>query len=107
MDKMSCNQPAPKGSEDNLGDRGEPLAAADVAGELGEAEVDQLPRWRREGVRGRGRSWNREFPSDQNRNREFFIQLIEGRYLIHFDTFYLTNVLKSLLCDIIINLKLM
>ena len=23
---------------------------------------------------------NREFPSDQNRNREFFIQLIEGRY---------------------------
>ena len=52
---ISCNQPLPKGSEHNLGDRGEPLAA-DVAGELGQAEVDKLPRWRREQVQGRG-SW--------------------------------------------------
>ena len=50
---------------------------------------------------------NREFPSDRNCNREFFIQLIQRRYLIHLDTFYLTNVPKNLLCAIIINLKLM
>ena len=52
----SVHEPVPERSKDNLGDRGEPLAA-DVAGELGEAEVDKLPRWRRERVRGRG-SWN-------------------------------------------------
>ena len=40
---------------------------------------------------------NREFPSDQNHNREFFIQLIQKGYLIHYDKFYLTNVLKNLL----------
>ena len=48
---------------------------------------------------------NREFPADRNRNRQFFIQLIQRRYLIHFDKFYLTNMPKNLLCVIIINLK--
>ena len=65
---------------------------------------------------GSGRAWsyvhtvwnhNREFPSDRNRNREYFIQLIQRRYLIHFDKFCLINVPKHLLCVIIINLKLM
>ena len=60
------------------------------------------------GVNGsKSENTNREFPSDRNRNREFFIQLIQRRYLIHFDKFYLTNVPKNLLCVIIINLKWM
>ena len=41
------------------------------------------------------RNCNREFPPDQNRNRECFIQLILRRYLIHFDKFDLTNVPKN------------
>ena len=41
-----------------------------------------------------------------NQNREFFIQLIQNGYLIDYDTFYLTNVLKYLLCVIIMNLGL-
>ena len=49
---------------------------------------------------------NREFPSSQNQNREFFIQLIQNGYLIHYDTFYLKNVLKIFLCVIIMNLGL-
>ena len=51
------------------------------------------------------RNSNREFLSDQNCNREFSIQLIQRRFLIHFVKFYITNVPKNLLCVIIINLK--
>ena len=45
--------------------------------------------------------------SDQNQNREFWIQLISGVYLIHNGIFYLINVLKLFMCVITINLRLM
>ena len=40
----------------------------------------------------------------ESRNRESLIQLIQRGYIIHYDKFYLTNVLKNILCVIIINL---
>ena len=45
--------------------------------------------------------------SDRNQNREFWIQLISGVYLIHNGIFYLINVLKFCVCVVTINRRLM
>ena len=42
-------------------------------------------------------SENTQITLDDNQNREFFIQLIQSVYFIHYDKFYLTNVTKNLL----------
>ena len=45
---------------------------------------------------------NREFPSDRNQKREYLIQLIERRYLIHCGKFYLSNVPKKYCVSILL-----
>ena len=52
----------------------------------------EVPRLGKEG------RFHRPITSDQNLNREFLIQLIQGVYLIHYDKFYLKIVPKNLLC---------